>query len=236
MRFNNYLHNRFAAVEISPDHMKSIAVTCVLSGGIVAAILGPTLAKYTSKLLLTQYSGCFFVMGILGIFNWIILSRVSFPKREIDVEKCDDLPRNSRPLLTIISQPLFILSCSIATIAHTVMVMIMSNCALSMTSNHSLGSSTLVLEMHFIAMFSPGFVTGVLIKRYGPFLISFYGAVIFASSSILFAFGTELWNYYSGMILLGIAWNFSYSSATIMLTRCYEVIYSSYSLVMSEGL
>lgn len=163
-------------------------------------------------------------MCILGILNWIILSRVSFPKNELDdVEKIDQIIKNSRPLILIITRPLFILSCSIATIAHTVMVMIMSNCALSMSESHSLGSATLVLEMHFLAMFAPGFGTGMLIKRFGPFKMSILGSIIFSLSSFMFAFGKELWNYYAGMILLGIAWNLSYSSATIMLTRCYEV-------------
>jgi hypothetical protein len=177
-------------------------------------------------MLLAQYSGCFLVMGILGVLNWFILSRVSFPNpRDVDTldpSKIDSAPQG-RKLFEIVTQPLFILSCSIATIAHTVMVMIMSNCALSMSDDYSLGVASTVLEMHFLAMFAPGFVTGMLIKNHGPFKMSLLGTIVFAFSSIIFALGTSLWNYYAGMILLGIAWNFSYSSATIMLTGCYEV-------------
>lgn len=205
--------------------MKSVAVTYVLSGGIFAAVLGPTLAKYSSRILLAQYTGCFVVMGILGILNWLVLSKVSFPNTKDDVEALDPFrnPPQGRKLIEIVTQPLFILSCSIATIAHTVMVMIMSNCALSMSDDYSLGVASTVLEMHFLAMFAPGFFTGMLIKNYGPFKISLIGTIVFTFSSIIFALGTSLWNYYAGMILLGVAWNFSYSSATIMLTGCYEV-------------
>jgi MFS family permease len=205
--------------------LKSVAVTYVLSGGIFAAVLGPTLAKYSSQVLLAHYTGCFLVMGILGFINWAVLSQVSFPRveRVEDQTGLEEEQPQPRPLRLIISQPLFILSCSVATIAHTVMVMIMSNCALSMSDEYSLGSASLVLEMHFLAMFAPGFFSGLLIKQHGPFRISMTGAFIFALSSFFFAFGTALWNYYGGMILLGIAWNLSYSSATIMLTGCYEV-------------
>jgi MFS family permease len=219
------MHHRFAAVEISPASLKSVAVTYVLSGGVFAAILGPTLAKYSSQILLAHYTGCFLAMGILGIFSWVVLSQVSFPPLEQAVEQIgiDDRPP-PRPLRVIISQPLFILSCSVATIAHTVMVMIMSNCGLSMSDDYSLGAASLVLEMHFLAMFSPGFISAMLINHHGPFKISMAGAFIFALSSFFFAFGADLWNYYGGMILLGIAWNLSYSSATVMLTGCYEVM------------
>jgi MFS family permease len=212
--------------------LKSVAVTYVLSGGIFAAVLGPTLAKYSSQMLLVQYTGCFVIMGILGVLNWLTLSQVTFPKPsdEDTFDQSKIAIQEGRKLVDIVSQPLFILSCSIATIAHTVMVMIMSNCALSMSDEYSLGEASIVLEMHFLAMFAPGFVTGMLIKSYGPFKMSLVGTAIFALSSIIFALGTSLWNYYVGMILLGIAWNFSYSSATIMLTGCYQVTTLAFTL------
>ena len=57
-----------------------------------------------------------------------------------DTEASLESKTASQPRSTsaIIQQPLFILSCSVATIAHTVMVMIMSNCALSMKDDYSL--------------------------------------------------------------------------------------------------
>ena len=53
--------------------------------------------------------------------------------------------------------------------------------------------------------------------------MSMYGAIIFAVSATVFAVGEELWNYFLGMILLGIAWNFSFSAGTVMLTESYLV-------------
>lgn len=209
--------------------MKSNAVTYVLSGGIIAAVLGPTAAKYSATVFHTDYTGSFVVMALLGVVNWAILTCVKFPnsltKEEVEVSgEVESTIATVRPLKVIIAQPLFVLSCSIATIAHTVMVMIMSNCALAMSDDYSLGIASLVLEVHFLAMFLPGFFTGALIKLYGPFLVAVYGAALFAFSAIVFAVGTSLWNYYGGMSLLGIAWNFSYSAATIMLMSSYSVL------------
>ena len=100
--------------------------------------------------------------------------------------------------MEILTSPLFVLSCSIATIAHTVMVMVMSNCALSMDSDYSFMMTSLVMQFHFFAMFAPGFWTGSLIAKYGPFKIAVLGSLVFASSAVVFAGGKEEWNYFGG--------------------------------------
>ena len=101
----------------------------------------------------------------------------------------------------------------------------MSNCALSMDSHgYRFTMISVVMELHFFAMFFPGFFTGWLISLYGSFNVCIIGSLVFAMSSVVFSFGKELWNYFTGMILLGVAWNFSFSAATVMLTACYEVI------------
>lgn len=105
-----------------------------------------------------------------------------------------------RPIMTILTSPLFMLSCSIATIAHTVMVMVMSNCALAMDTDYSFTMTSLVMQFHFFAMFAPGFWTGSLINKHGPFKVSILGAVVFASSAVVFAGGKSEWNYFGGIL------------------------------------
>ena len=46
-------------MEISPEQYKSIAVTYVLSGGIIAAFLGPTSANYTVSVIGKKFVGSF---------------------------------------------------------------------------------------------------------------------------------------------------------------------------------
>ena len=211
-------------MEISPEQYKSIAVTYVLSGGIIAAFLGPTSANYTVSVIGKKFVGSFACMALIGVLNQLVVGMVSFPTPPA-FSKAEQL--NHRPLSVIISSPLFILSCSIATIAHTVMVMVMSNCALSMQGDYSFTTTTIVMELHFFSMFAPGFFTGVLIAKHGALNVSIIGAITFGVSAVAFAIGTDVWNYYSGMILLGVAWNFSFSAGTVMLTSSYLVHYLS---------
>jgi MFS family permease len=91
-------------------------------------------------------------------------------------------------------------------------------------NGYSFQQCSLVMELHFFAMFSPGFISGKLIEKYGSFRIAMVGGFIFAGSSAVFATGGgQTWNYFLGMILLGVAWNFAFSAGTVMLTGCYRV-------------
>jgi MFS family permease len=218
---------RFSAVETSPPHLKSKAVTYVLSGGVIAAFLGPTSADQTVDFAGKPYVGSFATMAIIGVLNELTIMLVNFPKKpaptnDKNVPVFHGTPK--RTVSQIISQPLFIVSCAVATLAHTIMVMLMSNVTLEMKNHdYSLRLCSLVMELHFFSMFAPGFYTGFLIKQHGTFLVALAGGIIFAASIVVLAVSTETWNYFVGMILLGAGWNFSFSSGTVMLTSSYRV-------------
>jgi predicted MFS family arabinose efflux permease len=220
---------RFSAVETSPTHLKSRAVTYVLSGGVIAAFLGPTSADQTVDFAGKPYVGSFATMAIIGVLNELTIMLVNFPKApKVDEKSAMTVPlveNTKRSVSQIISQPLFIVSCAVATLAHTIMVMLMSNVTLAMKDNHySLKACSLVMELHFFSMFAPGFYTGFLIKKHGTFVVALSGGLIFAASIVVLAVSTESWNYFVGMILLGAGWNFSFSSGTVMLTSSYRSI------------
>ena len=104
------------------------------------------------------------------------------------------------------------------------MVMVMSNCALEMihTRGYSFEAAASVMTLHFTCMFAPGFFTGKLIEGYGAFLVAMTGSLIFTGAAVSFLSGTRLVNFYLGMCLLGLAWNFSFSAGTVMLTGSYK--------------
>ncbi len=131
--------------------------------------------------------------------------------------------RYNRSLIEIITQPLFLLACSTSTIAHTVMVMFMAVFTIAMDdAAYSFQDISNVMLLHLLAMFLPGFITGSLIASYGTFAVSVVGTVCFACAVVALS-GENLWDYYVGMIFVGLAWNLSFSAGTVMLTSCYMV-------------
>ena len=117
---------RFAAVEVASEGHKSKAVTFVLTGGVLAAFLGPSSANYTKDFTSHEYFGSFLSMGVIGLLNWAVVALVNFPPPAHAQAGPGGgegpRQRKSRPLREICTTPIFVLSCTVATIAHTVMV------------------------------------------------------------------------------------------------------------------
>jgi MFS family permease len=256
---------RFSATEMTPDELKPRAVTYVLAGGIIAAVMGPLAAQKSSGMFQKEYQGSFAIQILIAVLNSIFIYLVRYPKldqgkgcgfvfnykalsssdngtnREDEEEERDEEdgdndhkeddktnllpygPRKNRKLYEIIKQPLFIVSCIIPTIAHTMMVMLMSSVSLAMEKNgFEFEKTSLVMTLHFLAMFLPGFVTGSLIVAYGALVVSIFGGLLFASSTIVMDSGETFYNYAIGMILCGVGWNFSFSAGTVMLMGSYR--------------
>lgn len=151
-----------------------------------------------------------------------LLQDTSQSKQEVEnkQQQNQSAPLSKRKLSEIISQPLFIISCIVATLANSVRIALMSQVTLSMKSqNFSLNTISLVMTMHFCGMVLP--IAGPLITKYGSFLVALAGVFIYLGSCFVFIIGTDLWNYIFGMILLGIGWNFSFSAGTVMVTSTY---------------
>ena len=70
---------RFSAIEVSPPDYKSKAVTIVLSGGIIAAGLGPGLAIISKKLLTPDYLLSYVIMGGVGSREFLYSSVCQLP-------------------------------------------------------------------------------------------------------------------------------------------------------------
>jgi MFS family permease len=96
---------------------------------------------------------------------------------------------------------------------------------------HELGytarQSLTTIEIHFLGMYSPGFVTGRLIQRYGPKRVCAAAALIFGVSLVfmLLADSEEdgsiaVW--IIGLFLVGVGWNFGFTGATVWTTALYK--------------
>jgi MFS family permease len=75
---------------------------------------------------------------------------------------------------------------------------------------------------HVIAMFAPGFFTGVLLRRFGREKVMLAGcALMFATVAVAHA-GLTYWHFWIALATLGIGWNFMFTGATALLTSTYR--------------
>lgn len=211
---------RFAALELCEDEKdKPLALSYVLSGGVVAAFAGPQLAIHTEYWLMpnTIYFGSYAMIGIVAVLNALVVMAVQFPptpSKEAGVTE--------RSLAVILSNRITLIAVASATLANSAMVMLMSPITLAMEANgYTYLMALTVLEFHFLGMFAPGFFTGHFIQSAGPYTVSYVGIFFFLSSTSVLLIGDNVWNFMVGMLLCGVGWNMCFSAASMLLSRSY---------------
>lgn len=216
--FSNFY--RFTAADSVDTENKSRAISYVLAGGVLAAIIGPNLANHTRDII----SGAAFAASytaIIGLYilSFVLLSFLDLPhKKQTDKTKQD----SGRPLLDIAKQPRFIISLICAMLGYATMTLVMTATPLAMQHHEHIYSDTaFVIQWHVLGMFAPSFFTGHLIKRFGVLNIMFFGAVFGAACIVINLNGASVNHFWFALFLLGVSWNFLFIGATTLLTETY---------------
>ena len=71
-------------------------------------------------------------------------------------------------------------------------------------------------------MFLPSLFTGELIKKFGHTKIIYSGVIIFILCIFINFIHQSYYNYAFGLILLGVAWNFTFVTGTSLLVISYD--------------
>ena len=211
---------RFTAVEVSNIEFRTKAVSYVMLGGIAAGFIGPAIAAEGKNYFENaQFAGSYMFVILLYFIIVMILMRIRLPQPSV-VEQTGD----TRPLILILRQPKFIVSVLSAMIGYGVMAMIMTATPLAMTkgSGYPFSDAAFVIQWHALGMFAPSFITGSLIKRFGSVQIIFTGILLNFICIAINISGTELINYWSALVLLGVGWNFMFVAGTTMVTETYQ--------------
>lgn len=211
---------RFAAVDTVADssqHAK--AISRVMIGGLVAAVIGPQVVIWTRDALpMTPFAGSFYGQMVLALLALPVLLSLRLPPA---VKASVSGP--ARPLGDIVRTPEFIVACSAGVVSYGLMAFLMTATPMAMVGcGFSVGEAALGVQWHVLAMFAPSFFTGKLIARFGKVTITALGLVLTAISGGIALMGLELLHFWGALIVLGVGWNFGFIGATAMLTDCYR--------------
>ena len=122
---------RFAAADTAPEDFKSKAISLVLAGGVVAAIVGGELAKVSTELFMGYlYAGCYAVVVVLGLVALATLQGLRIPGLT-----AEQRASSGRPLHVIARQPVFLVAVLAAAIAYASMILVMTATPLAMTGH-----------------------------------------------------------------------------------------------------
>jgi len=213
-----YQSYRFAAADTASESFRPKAVSWVLAGGVLAAIIGPQLIIFTKDLLPPYlFAATFLGQAALALLAAAVLLLVKIPRPVALKGKA-----GGRPLGEIIRTPRFIAAAICGAVSYGMMNLVMTSTPLAMLAcDHSVTDATLGLQWHVLAMFIPSFFTGSLIARHGAERIVALGLGLILASASVALLGISLWHFWTVLVLLGLGWNFSFIGATAMVTQCY---------------
>ena len=210
---------RFAAAELAAPAFREKAVSLVLAGGLVGAVLGPNLASRTRNLLEVPFAGAYLALTVVALVSMVIMAFVRFPP--LPSKKAD--ADSGRPLWTIIKQPVFVVAAAGAALGYGVMNLLMAATPLAMqVCGFEFSDAALVLQWHVIGMFAPGFFTGHLIKRFGVLPIMAVGVALNVACVLIALSGVDLNQFLIALFLLGVGWNFLFTGSTTLSLQAYR--------------
>jgi MFS family permease len=210
-------HLRFAAAEVADTHAKARAISLVLAGGVIAAIIGPEMVKRTNALIPDYvFLATYLYLPILPVITAVLLSFVQVPPAQKKVGV-------AVPFRVIFARPNFIAAVVSSLVGYGTMNLVMASTPLQMMiCGFGVGPSADVIRAHSIAMFLPGFVTGRLIQRFGVHRIILLGGLLMLGCVTVNLYEAPLFaTFLAALMLLGVGWNFMFVGGTTLLTTAY---------------
>ncbi|MDP5293046.1 MFS transporter [Oceanimonas sp. CHS3-5] len=210
---------RFAALEACDGGQHARAISLVMAGGILAAVIGPNLAVWSQAWYQPNpYGGAFY--GLFGLYVVALLLILLLPLPAATPVQPGEQVRAYGELFR---QPLLLAAVASGMIGYGIMVLLMTATPLAMEHHsHDFPATAMVIQWHVLGMFVPSFFTGHLIRRFGTRKVILCGCGALLLSVAVNLSGTGFWHYWWGLLLLGVGWNFTFIGATHLLTFSYR--------------
>ena len=194
---------RYAAADALPEERKSVAVSLVLAGGLIAAFAGATIVKATIGWFDgAAYASCFLAAAVLQLPSLVLISLLKIPPVEVTHQP-------KRPLSRFLRMPRYLSGVTSAALGYAVMSFLMTAAPLQIVSVSQLSDAdnATIIQWHVFAMFIPSFFTGFLIRRFGEVGMTISGLLFYVAAVTVLLQGFTFWHYFSVLLLVGFGWN-----------------------------
>ena len=211
-----YQYFRFAAAEVVSAEWQPVAISLMLTSGLVAAFVGPQVFIMAKDAFAPiPLAGAYASIVLVTAVGLAALAFVRMPEAAV---MAPQTLRERLASLSVLKQPAVRRAVGIGAVSMGAMVFLMVPTPLAMIGcGLSEAAAGDVIRWHVVAMFAPSFFTGFLIKRFGVDRVAITGLVLLMLSGVVAASGLVVTYFYVSLILLGVGWNFGFIGATTML-------------------
>ncbi|MBY0234800.1 MAG: MFS transporter, partial [Burkholderiaceae bacterium] len=207
---------RFAATEAAAADFKARAIGLVIGGGVLAAVLGPTLAAWARDALGPHT----FAGSYLAVLGLALLSSLVLVRLQMAAPPALPAGQAATPWRHIVSRPAFIVAVANSAVAYAVMMFVMTATPLAVLGcGLSVGAAATVIQWHLFAMFAPGFFSGKLVARWGVQRVLLLGTALFGLAALPALLGLTQLHFGIALALNGLAWNLMFVGGTSLLAQ-----------------
>ncbi len=212
---------RFAATDTASEAFRPKAISYVMAGGLLSAIVGPQLNKLVQDAFVVPFLGTYLAVAALNLVGMLLFLWLDLPKGTKSEPKTTTVKGRTRGEL--LRDPRIMVAIIVGMVSYALMNLVMTSTPLAVVGcGFTTNNANDIVSAHVLAMFAPSFFTGHLIARFGVERIMSAGLALLAAAGIVALSGVELTNFFAALILLGLGWNFGFIGATTMLAGAHR--------------
>lgn len=222
MACTNYY--RFAAVDNLVGKTKTRAVSLVIAGGLVSAVLGPYIGSTFREVDgFPLFALCYMALVALAAINILIIALLPKEVMNKSVNGAGSKKTHSSPNWLTNVSPLFFVAVLSGALGFGLMNLVMIQSSLQMHHLHvHFDHSAMAIQWHVVAMFAPSFLSGFLVGKLGHQKVIFTGLALFMVTFLINLFADGYTAILVSLITLGLAWNFTYISGSAYISVVLE--------------
>lgn len=212
---------RFAATDTASEAFRPKAISYVMAGGLLSAIVGPQMNKLVQDAFVVPFLGTYVAIAVLNLVGMLLFFFLNLPKGTKSTP--DAVPVKGRTRRELLRDPRIVVAIICGMVSYSLMNLVMTSTPLAVVGcGFTTNNANDIVSAHVLAMFAPSFFTGHLIARFGVEKIVAAGLAILALAGVVALSGVTLTNFYGALILLGLGWNFGFIGATTMLAGAHR--------------
>lgn len=211
------MYYRFAALEAVSDSQKGRATAYVVAGGVVAALVAPSLMLLARSAVSAPFVGAYLLVALLALCAAAILSQQS------NGSVIAPSSGGFKAMRELLGRPIVRAAIATTAVGHGLMILVMNATPLAMQfCGFSLDQSSQVIQVHMLGMFFPAFFAGPLVDRLGSRLVALLGGAILLGSAAIGFSGLAQGHFLLSSLFLGIGWNLMLIAGTTLLAEGYS--------------
>ena len=209
---------RFAATDTASEAFRPKAISYVMAGGLLSALVGPQLVKLSVDATVIPFVGSYAFVVVINLVGAWLFAFLDVPKPA--APKPGDAKGRSR--MELLRDPKIAVAVICGMVSYALMNLMMTSTPLAVVGcGFTTGNAADIVSAHVIAMYAPSFFTGHLIARFGAMRIVALGLALLAAAGVVALSGVALTQFFISLILLGVGWNVGFIGATAMLTQAH---------------